>query len=173
VTRGSTARRGGGILNGGTLIISQGTLSENKAGNGGAVSISAGGTARISDALISGNTTTGVGGGGIVNFGTLSLAGSILSGNTALINGCGLNTQPGGVSRLSQDTVIKNTSAGLGGGLSNLGTLSLTDTTVRLNKGTGGGIATGNTNVTLRASTVTDNAPDNCTPAGTIPGCDG
>jgi hypothetical protein len=73
-----------------------------------------------------------------------------------------------------QDTFIKNTSGGLGGGLSNLGTTSLTGTTVRLNKAAGGGgIATGNTNVTLRVSTVTDNAPDNCNPAGTIPGCDG
>jgi hypothetical protein len=174
VTRGSTAGLGGGILNGGTLIINQGTLSGNKAGNGGAVSNSAGGTVRISDALISGNTTTGVGGGGIINFGTLSLAGSILSGNTAPINGGGLNTQPAGVSRLSQDTIIKNTAGGLGGGLANLGTLALTGTTVRLNKASGGGgIATGTADsVTLRASTVTDNAPDNCNPAGTIPGCD-
>jgi hypothetical protein len=173
VTRGRTAALGGGILNAGTLIIDQGTLSGNTGSNGGAVSNSAGATARISDTLISGNTTTSVGGGGIINFGTLSLAGSILSGNTAPVNGGGLNTQPGGVSRLAQDTVIKNTSGGLGGGLSNLGTTSLTGTTVRLNKGTGGGgIATGNANVTLRGSTVEDNAPDNCNPAGTIPGCD-
>ena len=35
----------------------------------------------------------------------------------------------------------------------------------------GGGIATGNNNVTLLASVVTDNTPDNCNPVNTIPGC--
>jgi hypothetical protein len=170
VTRGSTAGLGGGILNAGTLIIDQGTFSGNKAANGGAVSNSAGATARITDALFAGNTSTGVGGGAIINFGTLTLDGSIVTGNTAAINGGGLNTQPGGTSRISQSTFTRNTSGGLGGGMSNLGTTSLFGTTVRLNKGSGGGgIATGNTNVTLRGSTVEDNTPDNC--SGTIPGC--
>lgn len=35
----------------------------------------------------------------------------------------------------------------------------------------GGGIATGNTNVTLRGTVVRNNAPDNCNPLNTIPGC--
>jgi hypothetical protein len=45
---------------------------------------------------------------------------------------------------------------------------------VRFNRGSaGGGITTGNTNVTLVRSTVTDNIPDNCNPLGTILGCVG
>jgi hypothetical protein len=173
VSRGSIDAMGGAILDGGTLIVNQATLSQNTGRNGGAVAISAGGTARITDTLISGNTTTGAGGGGVVNFGTLTLDGSILSGNTAPINGGGLNTQPFGVSRVAQTTFIRNVSSGLGGGISNLGTTSLAGSTVRLNKGTGGGgIATGNANVTLRDTQVEGNAPDNCSPAGTIPGCD-
>jgi hypothetical protein len=44
--------------------------------------------------------------------------------------------------------------AGNGGGLSN-----------------SGGIATGNTNVTLRRTVVRNNTPDNCNPLNTIPGC--
>jgi hypothetical protein len=61
----------------------------------------------------------------------------------------------------------------LGGGLSNLGTTKVTGTVIRLNKGSaGGGIATGNTQVTLRRTVVQDNIPDNCSPLNTIPGCD-
>jgi predicted outer membrane repeat protein len=172
VTGGRTAGLGAAILDGGTLIVDEGAFSGNTAGHGGAVSISAGGTARITNALFTGNTTTGVGGGAIINFGTLTLAGSILTGNTAPINGGALNTQPAGTSRISQSTFTRNTSGGLGGAISNLGTTSLAGTTVRLNKASGGGgIATGNTNVTLHGSTVEDNAPDNCNPAGTIRGC--
>ena len=56
--------------------------------------------------------------------------------------------------------------------MSNLGTTSLDRTFVQLNKGSsGGGIATGNNNVTLRSSTVLNNTPDNCSPLNTIPGC--
>ena len=172
VTRGSTAGLGGAILDAGRLVIDEGTFSRNTAGNGGAVSISAGGTARITDALFTGNTTTGVGGGAIINFGSLTLDGSILTGNTAPINGGALNTQTGATSRISQSTFTRNTSGGLGGGISNLGTTSLAGSTVRLNKGSsGGGIATGNTNVTLRGTTVANNTPDNCNPANTIRGC--
>lgn len=172
VTGGKTAGLGGAILNGGRLVVDQGTFSGNTAGNGGAVSNSAGGTVRITDALLTGNTTTGVGGGAIINFATLTLDGTIVTGNTAPINGGGLNTQSGGTSRISRSTFTRNTSGGLGGAISNLGTTSLTGSTVRLNKASsGGGIATGNTNVTLRDTSVVANTPDNCNPANTIPGC--
>jgi predicted outer membrane repeat protein len=173
VTGGRTAGQGGGILDAGTLIVDEGTFSGNTAANGGAVSISAGATARITDALFAGNTTTGVGGGAIINFGTLTLNGSILTGNTAPINGGALNTQPAGTSRISQSTFTRNTSGGLGGAISNLGTTSLFGSTVRLNKGSGGGgIANGSPGtVTLRDTNVVANTPDNCNPTGTIRGC--
>ena len=49
---------------------------------------------------------------------------------------------------------------------------SLTDSTVEFNRASGGGgIATGNNNVTLRRTTVAHNTPDNCNPLNTIPGC--
>lgn len=65
-------------------------------------------------------------------------------------------------------------SGGLGGGISSLGTTTISGSSIRFNRGSGGGgIATGNTNVTLQNSTVTSNTPDNCNPLGTIPGCVG
>jgi hypothetical protein len=173
VQDGRTAGLGGGIQNAGTIVLDQIAFSHNRAGNGGAVSNTAGASARISDSVMDSNATTGVGGGAIINSGSLTVTGSVMSRNTAPINGGGLNTQTAGTSRLFNDTLTRNTSGGLGGGISNLGTTSLFGTRVVLNTGSsGGGIATGNSNVTLRGGTVVrNNNPNNCSPLNTIPGC--
>jgi hypothetical protein len=172
IRNGSTQGLGGGIQNAGTLQVSLAKLSGNRAGNGGALANLAGATARVINTLIDGNTTTGVGGGGIINSGTLTLSGSSLVDNSAPINGGGLNTQPAGTSRIVRSAFLLNVSGSLGGGISNLGTTSLEDTTVQRNTGSGGGgIATGNNHVTLQGSTVQNNSPDNCSPLNTIPGC--
>ena len=172
VDGGSTAGLGGGIQNAGTVVLSRTVFTDNAAGNGGALANNAGGTMRVSDSDFERNTTTGVGGGAIINSADLTVTGSVLSRNTAPINGGAVNTQSAGITRLTSTAVSENTSGGLGGGLSNLGTTSLTGSTVTHNRGSsGGGIATGNTNVTLRATVVRNNAPDNCNPLNTIPGC--
>jgi hypothetical protein len=172
ITNGNIAGLGGGIQNAGTLVVLRSTLSGNRAGNGGGVANSAGGTATISRSRFSGNATTGVGGGAIINFATATIFGSVLAVNTAPINGGAVNTQPGGTTRLIQTTLDRNTSGGVGGGLSNLGTTNLERTLVHFNRGTaGGGIATSNTNVTLVRSVVRNNIPDNCSPLNTIAGC--
>ncbi|MEV0597367.1 hypothetical protein [Nonomuraea cavernae] len=169
---GSTAGSGGGILNAGTVVLEQTTLSGNSGSNGGAFANNAGAKATISLSRLNANSTTSVGGGAIINSGTLTLYRSALTGNSAPINGGALNTQPAGVSHLIRSTVATNTSGGLGGGISNLGTTTLDRTTVSRNKGSdGGGIATGNANVTIRNSIVRDNSPTNCSPLNTIPGC--
>lgn len=170
----NTAGLGGGILNGGTLQVSFVNFVSNTAGNGGALSNSAGATASVLNSQMKDNTTTGVGGGGIINFGALTVSGTTISGNHAPINGGGLNTQSSGVSRISSSSFVHNSSGSLGGGMSNLGATVLTGTEVRLNTASsGGGIATGNANVTLHASIVQDNTPDNCNPVNSIPGCVG
>jgi hypothetical protein len=169
---GSTAALGGGILNAGTVFLDLTTLGGNRAGNGGAFANTSGAKATISLSLLNANSTTGVGGGGILNWGTLTVSRSVLAGNNAPINGGGLNTQASGVSHLIESTVDDNTSGSLGGGISNLGTTTLDRVLVKHNKGSaGGGIATGNTNVTIRNSIIRDNIPDNCSPMNTIPGC--
>jgi hypothetical protein len=77
-----------------------------------------------------------------------------------------------GISRIFGTSFSGNVAGGLGGGISNLGTTSLTGSVIRFNKGSGGGgIATGNTNVRLRRTVVRNNTPDNCNPLNTIPGC--
>lgn len=172
IKNGRTAGLGGGIQNSGTLRMDQTDVVGNRAGNGGGVANIAGARAVIVRSVLATNTTTSVGGGAIINSGDLTVIQSRLTGNQAPTNGGGLNTQPGGVSRLVQSTFDHNTSGGLGGGISNLGTVSLDRTQVRFNSGPGGGgIATGNQNVTLRRSVVTSNNPVNCSPLNTIAGC--
>jgi hypothetical protein len=174
IRNGKTAGLGGGVQNAGTLWVSKVTFSGNTAGNGGALANIAGATATLDDATMEENTTTGVGGGGIINSGTLTLSESSLSDNHAPINGGGLNTQGSGVSHIIQSQFVRNISGGLGGAISNLGTTTVSGSSIRFNRGSaGGGIATGNTNVTIQKSTITDNTPDNCNPLGTIPGCVG
>lgn len=98
----------------------------------------------------------------------------MFSANSAPINGGAVNTQPSGTTRLVQSAFDHNRSGSLGGGVSNLGTTVLERSVVRCNQGSGGGgIATGNANVSLFRSIVRDNIPGDCSPLNTIPGCTG
>ena len=173
VMNGKASTYGGGIQNAGALTLNGVTLSGNSAANGGGLGNLTNAGAVITDSDLTGNTAASVGGGGIINFGRLTVDGSVLSKNNATVNGGGLNTQPGGTSRMFKTEFVGNVSGSGGGGLSNLGTTSLTTSIVRMNKGSGGGggIATGNTNVTLHDTLVFGNTPSNCTPLNSIAGC--
>ncbi|HYX29181.1 MAG TPA: CSLREA domain-containing protein [Pyrinomonadaceae bacterium] len=81
----TTASRGGGIFsNGGALTLTNSTVSGNKVinGGGGGGIEIIAGTATVTNSTISGNTSAGSG-AGIENFGVLVLANSTVSGNTA------------------------------------------------------------------------------------------
>lgn len=177
IENGNTAGLGGGILDNGALILDNITLSHNRAGNGGGISVSSGATAQLLTTTFLSNTTTGVGGGGAINFGELNIRNAFFSGNTAPINGGAINTQPGGTTTILLSLITNNTSNGLGGALSNLGTTNVLQSIVDYNKGSaGGGIATGNNNVTISKTSNTAilfNQPDNCSPLNTIEGCVG
>jgi hypothetical protein len=138
---------GGGILNNGTLVLRQDTLSGNAGPNGGAVSNGATANALISRTVISSNSTPGTG-GGVINLGTLTVSDSRLSGNTSGADGGGIATVIG-TTHLIQDTIDHNVATGTGGGIRN--------------------VAPGT--VTLSVSIVRNNTPDNCSPLNTIPGC--
>jgi hypothetical protein len=116
---------GGGIINGGTLTVSQCTLS--------------------------GNSTQGAGdGGGICNFGTLTVSQSTLNGNFALRGG-GIYSSGFRKATLTNCTLSGNrtgSAAGSGGGLFVFsGTTTLTNCTISLNvsSSVGGGIAVATT----------------------------
>jgi len=109
IANGFAYDSGGGILNNGTLTVTNSTFSGNSATlDGGGISNS--GTLTVSNSTFSGNSATGAG-GSIFNGGMLKVTNSTLSGNTAGNNGGGIyNT--GGKASLANSIVAGNTAAG-------------------------------------------------------------
>jgi hypothetical protein len=151
---------GGGIYNSGTLTLSDTTVSGNMGLQGAGIDNS--GTLTLTNATVSGNTA-GSEGGGIANLsGTLSLTNSVVSGNIAIQgNGGGITNILGSLT-LTNSTVSGN-SGGWAGGINNYtGPLTLTNSTVSGNTtlSKGGGIANYTGPVTLTNSTVSGNTAD-------------
>ena len=165
IINGKAEGTGGGILNVGTLTLTNSTVSGNTVVYTGAVSGKADG-------------------GGIYNFGSLSLQSTTLKNNTAQVinlgsaNGGGLSNA--GTTVVTNSSVISNNLIGkpdaFGGGIFNNGTLSVINSTVGNNsaaanaassKGQGGGLynnAPGT--LTIRNSTVSFNTADAMTADG-------
>jgi hypothetical protein len=172
---GGSGGAGGGITNVGNLTLNFVTITGNEALSGGGLFNN--GRALIVHSVIKANTVTN-GGGGIFNTigGTLTVLETLIAGNHADIVAGGIGTNTGASTSIIQSTIEKNTTA-QGGGIANFGTTSLDRTLVQQNKAnpglvTGGGIFNNvGASVTLRRSLVRRNAPTNCSPVGTIPGC--
>jgi hypothetical protein len=80
------ATQGGGLINNGTLTMTNGRVFGNTAVTGAGIFNSASGTLKLVDSSVIGNTAIGainVTGGGILNNGVLSLVNSTVSNNTA------------------------------------------------------------------------------------------
>lgn len=107
----NSAVNGGAIADFGSLTVSGSTLSGNSAGLGGAISIT--GAATVTGSTISNNSAGGVGGGVFFFSGTLALSGSTLSGDTSSLGGAIVN-QFGAMTITSSSFV--NDSASAGGG---------------------------------------------------------
>jgi hypothetical protein len=160
----SPPESGGGILNYGTVALTQCTLAQNTAGEHGG-GIANFGTLTLTNSTLVDNAG-GVyfgngGGGGIANFGTLTLTNSTLVGNRVIDNsGGGIANR--GIMMLTNCSLVDNTSPyGSGGGIANSGTLTLTNSTVARNMAggflsSGGGIVNSGT-LTLTNTTVVDN----------------
>ncbi len=100
---------GGGIINTGTLMVSDCTLSDNSASKLG---------------------------GGIFNAGTLTVTGSTFSGNSAPQGGGILNLS---TLTVSDSTLFGNTAATFGGGISSSATLTVSNSTLSGNSATSSG----------------------------------
>jgi len=149
---------GGGIYtSGGTITVTNSTLSSNRAIFGGGIYNSSVVTLSVSNSTLTGNSATGTGdGGGIYNNGTLMVTNSIFSGNSAKGNG-------GGIENWHMMFMTKSTLTGNlakdGGGIANFGTVTVSNSTLSSNsaKEEGGAIYTQLGEVTLNNSTVTGN----------------
>ncbi len=139
-TWASWAVGGGGILNTGTLTITNSTISNNVINGDGTSGggIGNNGTLTVTNSTISGNVATGWwggGGGGIVNGGALTVTNSTISNNTS--NGYyaagGGGILNGGTLIVTNSTISNNASSGYataGGGIYNTTTATLFNTIV-------------------------------------------
>ncbi|MFN8531383.1 MAG: choice-of-anchor Q domain-containing protein [Anaerolineae bacterium] len=125
---------GGGILNNGTLTLTNSTVSSSAAVLGGG--IYNGGTLTLTNSTVIGNRADLVG-GGIENGGMLTLTNSTVFGNHADFDAGGIYNV--GTLALTNSTASGNTATTNGGGIFNGGTLTLTHSTVSGNMAESGG----------------------------------
>lgn len=152
---------GGGIYNGGLLLLHHTVISDNRSGSGGG--IYSFGTVRAVGSVITGNTAVnGAGlrndegsaqlvksvvenniaatGAGIDNGGTLQVKESKISGNRAtgsaefLGNGGGLLNRLNATAEITDSLITRNIAADNGGGIFNDGSVTLIRTLVILNQ---------------------------------------
>jgi CSLREA domain-containing protein len=151
---------GGGILNLGVLVLSQSSLSDNMATNGGGLYNGPAAWLAVVASTVQGNVGTTAGGGLANNGGTVTVYRTAVLSNTGGFNVYG----GGGIENSGTLTVTNSTlsgnSAGEGGGISNLGTLTVTNSTLSGNSANGyagGGIFNFGT-LTMANSTLSGNA---------------
>ncbi|MGB3509222.1 MAG: DUF4347 domain-containing protein, partial [Microcoleaceae cyanobacterium] len=124
VTGGNVGYGGGGgitLFNGGTLAISNSTITGNTATSGAAF-LGGGGihannaTVTVSNSTITGNTANYDGGGVLIQYGTLAISNSTITGNTANDDGGGIWADRTTVT-VSNSTISSNTATADGGGV--------------------------------------------------------
>jgi len=156
---------GGGLLNTGTLTLTDVTVSGNTATSfgGGGIYNGNSGVLTMTNSTVSGNVATI--GGGIFSGGTrtkLTLADVTVTGNTATIyQGGGIyNIDNGGMTAVTDSTVAGNSAAAAGGGIfSSVGsTLMVTRSDVSWNTATVGGGISNTGALRIERSTLIGNA---------------
>jgi hypothetical protein len=138
-------------------------ITVNGGGNG-VFQIEVGNSVNINALTITGGAAPGALGGGIYNYGSLSLSNSTVTGNSAY-DGAGILNSLNATMTMSGDTVTNNTAQNTGGGIGNVGVLTIINSTIAANSAKlGGGIANfGMLNVvngTVASNTVTGAGAD-------------
>ena len=143
------------IESGATVTISGLTIRNGHAASGEGGGILNEGTLAVTNSVVSGNSAEGPGiGGGILNRGALTITNSTVSGNSAS-GGGGIENR--GTLTITNSTVSGNSASG-GGGIGNGGTLTIINSTVSLNVAlVGGGIGNGG-RLTITKSTISGNS---------------
>ncbi|WP_051911359.1 PxKF domain-containing protein [Methylomicrobium agile] len=156
---------GAGIYNAGILTVSNSTFSDNFAAVGGGIANE--GTLTVSNSTFSGNDSI-FSGGGIRNIaGTATVTGSTFSGNSTDSTG-------GGVANNDTFTIGNSTFSGNraadGAGISNFGTLTVIHSTLSFNLGGPyvGGIRNFSGTLNLANTIVANNDRVDCENAGTL-----
>ncbi|MBK1640402.1 hypothetical protein CKO12_00585 [Chromatium okenii] len=168
----NTASFGAGVFNdSGTVRITNSTLKSNGSSaagtGGGAIKNNAAGTVTIINSTLSGNQADI--GGGIFNEGALSVENSTFSENKAINvsnqEGGAIYNESGATATVINSTFSANTAGWIGGAISNVGTLTIKNSTFAENVATsstsskGGGIYNGTGgNLTVANSIISGNS---------------
>lgn len=160
--------RGGGILNAGSLLVSQSVVRHSVAdaldgGQGGGIHNT--GALELVDSAVRDNSagSSALGsGGGIYNTGTLVLTHSTVHDNAVPV-GPGTFSGGGGVanaggSLILSDSTVRDNSGDSGAGIATHGTASILDSAVRDNSARNGGGIVNSGTLVLSASTVSGNS---------------
>ena len=150
---------GGGIYNAGTLTLTQSTVSGNSSTDVGGGIINDGGTLTLLNSTVMENWSQNDSGGGVFNnAGTVTLVDSTIRANTAEFGGGLANL---GTLTVTQSVVAENWCNVAGGGLFNRGELTLTNSTISQNiavSASGGGMVNDGGTLTVVNSTVSWNS---------------
>jgi transcriptional regulator with XRE-family HTH domain len=144
------------IQNNGLLQLTRVIVSGNYAYRGTIYNDGDGGTLIVSNSTISGNSANAEG-GGIYNVGKMTVNNSTISDNSASAPGGGIYNE--GEMAVSNSTISGNSTHLEGGGIRNAGTLTVSNSTISGNSasGDGGGIANFK-KMTVSNSTITGNS---------------
>jgi predicted outer membrane repeat protein len=146
---------GAGIVNDGTLVVSDCILSGNSATEGGG--IFNGGTMTVSKCTLSHNSST-LQGGGIANGGMLTVSGSTLSSNSTNGGGGGIVNDNGAAALTVSGCTLSDNTAHSGGGVNNFGTLTVSGSTLSDNHASFGGGINSDGPLNIANSTLSDNS---------------
>jgi len=175
VTGNTASGIGGGIAvaAGAVAQLTAGTVSANQASDGAGIHVSASGRLTVTSGSVTDNTATFTG-GGLANFGSTVLTSSTIRDNTTdTFEGGGIYTATGPLT-VTGGSIAENTAATYGGGIASYGsTVQLVGTSVQDNTAgeQGGGVYKNSGTFRLIGGRVTGNTPDQCAPAGAVPGC--
>ena len=156
VRNGKVAADGGGILNAGTLVLTDSAVTNNQATAGAGGGIFSNGSLTATGTSVSSNSASG-GGGGISGAGTWVISGSALANNSAGYGG-GVAFS-GSTAQISGSSLTQNTSTGNGGGIFVGGgaELTLSESTVSTNTAVSGAGLANAGSVHLVRSTLSGN----------------
>ena len=174
IVGGTLSNAGGGIYNSGTLTVTNSVISDNFGGTPfGGGGIYNNGTLTVTNSTFTRNIAIHDG-GGILNYqGSATVINSIFSENTADSEGCGCYSGGGisnaGIMSVTNSTFTGNTASSGGGIVNWSGTLTVTNSTIAgniANTGWGGGIYSHTSTTTLKNTIIANNSGENC--GGTI-----
>jgi CSLREA domain-containing protein len=162
IANGSTIEYGGGVLNGGILVVADSVFSGNSASSYGGGAIYNRGSLTISNSTFSGNSASWGGGGVYNDGGAFTIANSVFSGNSASGGrGGAMYIFSGSVTITDSLFTSNSASQGSGGAIYNdVGTLTIANSSFSGNSanwGNGGGIYN-NYSITVKLSTFADNS---------------